>query len=304
MVFYGLLALAFPLIVLTVVASAVLAVWRAMTLPRGGAREPVCERCGYAVAGVAGFTCPECGSDLREVGIITPRMEAVRRGSLAGAVLGWTVMWMAGAWVAWWAVLMFWSFGAAMNTAASTTTTWSQTLTPNTPIYRSVELDYDSDWRSVTSSVRLLLTLSDGHVESLVLDPGPMTVVGLEGGEREWSARAVELWFAESGLDMRDAEVAGAAAETARVVETTLMSPDSGYTLNLTHHTNVLTPTGGAATTVSSGAPAPLSPVSWVAAGAVGIGVYCAGIVVMVFRRRRLLRVGASGPGGGPPAST
>src|SRR5688572_15999719 len=29
-----------------------------------------CGHCGYAVTGLTTFTCPECGSDLREVGIV------------------------------------------------------------------------------------------------------------------------------------------------------------------------------------------------------------------------------------------
>ena len=29
----------------------------------------VCGQCGYSVTGLTTFTCPECGSDLREVGI-------------------------------------------------------------------------------------------------------------------------------------------------------------------------------------------------------------------------------------------
>jgi hypothetical protein len=33
---------------------------------------PSCGKCGYAVRGLPTFICPECGSDLREVGILTP----------------------------------------------------------------------------------------------------------------------------------------------------------------------------------------------------------------------------------------
>ena len=31
---------------------------------------PACGSCGHAVRGIAGLTCPACGGDLREVGII------------------------------------------------------------------------------------------------------------------------------------------------------------------------------------------------------------------------------------------
>ena len=45
------------------------------TWPKGpphNAREPACARCGYPVNGLPSFTCPECGADLRQVGITTP----------------------------------------------------------------------------------------------------------------------------------------------------------------------------------------------------------------------------------------
>jgi hypothetical protein len=36
--------------------------------------EPVCAHCGYCVRGISQLTCPECGRDLREVGILAPNM--------------------------------------------------------------------------------------------------------------------------------------------------------------------------------------------------------------------------------------
>ena len=38
---------------------------------RKPAADPTCGKCGYIVKGLTTFTCPECGSDLREVGIIS-----------------------------------------------------------------------------------------------------------------------------------------------------------------------------------------------------------------------------------------
>ncbi|HEY7089210.1 MAG TPA: hypothetical protein VH518_14030 [Tepidisphaeraceae bacterium] len=34
--------------------------------------QPSCAGCGYPVRGLPSFICPECGCDLREVGIVTP----------------------------------------------------------------------------------------------------------------------------------------------------------------------------------------------------------------------------------------
>ncbi len=62
-----LLLLLLALLLVVVVLGTVL--WRR----RGGGRtgEAVCGRCGYIVRGLPSFTCPECGSDLRQVGIRT-----------------------------------------------------------------------------------------------------------------------------------------------------------------------------------------------------------------------------------------
>jgi ribosomal protein L34E len=55
--FLGLIAL-----VILIVGVSILVVRRRKT-------KPVCGACGYAVAGLEALKCPECGSDLREVGI-------------------------------------------------------------------------------------------------------------------------------------------------------------------------------------------------------------------------------------------
>jgi class 3 adenylate cyclase/predicted RNA-binding Zn-ribbon protein involved in translation (DUF1610 family) len=51
------------------------------------AKEPTCGRCGYNVTGLSTFTCPECGSDLREVGIRSERKVSLKgRPSRTGLV--------------------------------------------------------------------------------------------------------------------------------------------------------------------------------------------------------------------------
>jgi hypothetical protein len=58
------------LILLSLFVVALL-VRRAM-LVRSRIAEPSCGRCGYCVRGLESMICPECGSDLRKVGILTP----------------------------------------------------------------------------------------------------------------------------------------------------------------------------------------------------------------------------------------
>ncbi|MEO0586738.1 MAG: hypothetical protein AAF078_03775 [Planctomycetota bacterium] len=50
----------------------------------------VCGACGAGVRGITSFTCPECGADLREVGIVTPKAHG--RVSLPVFVIGWTLL--------------------------------------------------------------------------------------------------------------------------------------------------------------------------------------------------------------------
>jgi len=49
-----------------------------------------CGKCRYAVEGLSTMTCPECGSDLRAVGIITPR-SSPRAGPQLWVIL-WTIL--------------------------------------------------------------------------------------------------------------------------------------------------------------------------------------------------------------------
>jgi len=79
----------FILLLLAMIVGLVAVVW-ARRRKRPKISEPSCGQCGYAVRGLPGFTCPECGSDLREVGIATPQMRPT--GSPILAAIGWTVL--------------------------------------------------------------------------------------------------------------------------------------------------------------------------------------------------------------------
>lgn len=53
-------------------------------------QDPCCGQCGYQVRGLTTFTCPECGSDLREVGIRTAGSHAPLSPGLKALI--WTVL--------------------------------------------------------------------------------------------------------------------------------------------------------------------------------------------------------------------
>ena len=90
------IGLAFLLIVAAVLVVAALFTYRARAAfaPQLGDEfsAPRCGRCNYIVRGVPTFTCPECGSDLREVGIVTPRAAAGRHAGPAPYVAIWTLV--------------------------------------------------------------------------------------------------------------------------------------------------------------------------------------------------------------------
>lgn len=55
--------------------------------------DPTCGKCGYCVRGIMTLTCPECGSDLREVGIRPPRKKPpLARVRPFTAILIWTML--------------------------------------------------------------------------------------------------------------------------------------------------------------------------------------------------------------------
>ena len=77
---------------LLVFFGAVLATSWIRVLRRPKSDLPTCGACAYAVRGVSSLFCPECGADLREVGIVTPG----RRGMVTPVVfiVGWTVCYL------------------------------------------------------------------------------------------------------------------------------------------------------------------------------------------------------------------
>lgn len=55
-------------------------------------RQPCCGNCRYPVEGLSTFTCPECGADLRGVGILAPGMRPKHRIFIAEMFAAWAVV--------------------------------------------------------------------------------------------------------------------------------------------------------------------------------------------------------------------
>ncbi len=63
--------------------GALFLLWRrAMQVPRDGLSR--CGHCGYAVEGLNHMQCPECGSDFRKVGIVSPYQQKVMHPMVFG----------------------------------------------------------------------------------------------------------------------------------------------------------------------------------------------------------------------------
>lgn len=59
---------------------------------RDRVRVPSCGACRYPVEGLTSFTCPECGADLRETGILAPGMRPKHRIFVAEMFAAWAVV--------------------------------------------------------------------------------------------------------------------------------------------------------------------------------------------------------------------
>jgi hypothetical protein len=80
--------LIWPLVLAAIVA---VAVWLTITLLRArklaAPAGPVCAACGYSTVGLTTTTCPECGHDLRAVGILAPGVRRPGPGLLSAFFL-------------------------------------------------------------------------------------------------------------------------------------------------------------------------------------------------------------------------
>lgn len=86
----GLLFLIIPLAYLLASVVGLSYLWYRVLKVKRGSDLPTCAGCGYAVRGLAGLECPECGADLREVGIVTPKQRGLVSPVLF--VLLWTLL--------------------------------------------------------------------------------------------------------------------------------------------------------------------------------------------------------------------
>jgi hypothetical protein len=289
-----------PLVILGLAAVCIRSLWLALATPSKVPTEPSCGRCGYSVTGLTTPECPECGADLRIVGINTRALALKHRGGLGGAILAWTILWGSAGFV-------FLSFGAVFlirpmaQSVAATPQTWSTPMYPNSKAYASVSLIQQMAFGGPgkPSGTTLDLALADGSVWKMAVN-GPTksyTITDPAGTPVTAGANYVPgstaAFFKAAGLDPTDPRIGAEAAELRSVVDVVLLSPFTRPSqMNLSEFT--------AGSPAFSGGPAMMaaarSPFADPGMIALLIGaplawllIYGTGIWLIVRRRRRLL---------------
>ena len=212
------------LIVLGVLAYVV---FRGVRRSRGKVSEPSCGKCGYAVTGLETMVCPECGSDLRVVGIVTPAMQFKQRSSIIVPILTW-------------AFLVLIVGGNVSEIVASSVamvlhTNSTKTYTSRSSAYDAVDLVLDgssAEQRNpVADTCDVKLRLNDGRVVTMhVLDEQLTCEVdsGSIGGAG-WLDRDVLLaWMKSVGIDTSLQQVRDEADDLSVLVNAAFTYPIMG----------------------------------------------------------------------------
>lgn len=172
---FGLLSALLGILLVATIALmgifALLAIVRAVAPGRFFVAQPVCAKCRYSVGGLESHTCPECGGDLREVGILTPALGRRLRGSLWLGLLGWTFLWFgAGSFMGMigLSTVLASQRASAFHAAAPE---YTATLRPTSGVFESVEIETtDATSNDGVVGVEAMLTLNDGSTARLVID--------------------------------------------------------------------------------------------------------------------------------------
>ena len=160
--------------------------YRALTVPAGFDKENDghCAACGYVLGSLSNQRCPECGVDLLKAGLITRRMFIQLRGSSAGALAAWTVLFFsfAGTSLAIWGGVvqtnqMMGNMGGGMGSYTQIAsygpeTSWDDEAREiQGEIFTArIEIEIDSMSQQQVGDVLLVLELPDGSEFTLEID--------------------------------------------------------------------------------------------------------------------------------------
>jgi len=201
---------------------------------RSRVSEPACGKCGYSVRGLPTFTCPECGADLREVGIITPSrsgMSPTMRGAIL--VLLWTLVLPIPAMVATVVVVR-------MSPQRGETRTDHSLGNPASKAYRGIEVQQrlaGSNVEATSNTVMLTLLPNQGTPIRIEIDQASLGYrYRTRSGEEFTAGTGLDAsklldWMLQAGIDRQDKQVQLEAAELLSIVQAASVSGISGVAL-------------------------------------------------------------------------
>jgi hypothetical protein len=237
-------------------------------------RRPSCGHCGYAVEGLEAMTCPECGRDLRTVGIETPKGRMLHPGLF---VLFWTLLLIAPLGAAYVIAMRLGpkqtivdaSFGMRSSSPPSSPPSPSSASMPTTTTFEFPTISFEM--RSMTVDVRTVSDAAQLRPAQLTLDsrdhkPGAIDRATLDAVFGDSSGMASRARSAEDEADaiaLLDALLAG----------------------EVEYSSNRLKPAGNT-TVLARSILAPWYPFALIAIGAM---IYAMGILTyIVIRKKRL----------------
>ncbi len=279
-----------PLVFVLVGALCIRQIVIATTRPRKSSAAPACERCHYHVGGLSTFRCPECGTDLRATGIITPAMELRRRGGLWAALMAWTMLMLGvSIFVLGLVASMMWSPMMATNSASAN---WTNTLTPLSGAYTSITLE--TRMNGSVAPLDLTLKLKDGSSHKVTIHhaAGGLTITDGSGATTTTAgtltAADLEPWFKSAGLDPTLQAQKGELVELANIIGMAAVNPSVLFSLTPVSFTaTVPFPSNSAAAGSSGFDTVPVLLMAFVGL----LLIYGFGIYFIISRRRRLNRM-------------
>ncbi len=198
------LAVLFLPVLLLVLLWGVVRVFLPPRLPR--VAEGACARCRYPVRGLGDWKCPECGTDLRVGGILTPALRHRARASLAGGIVSWTLlMIVVGLGTA--AVAVPRMVTPVRMQAGVTTSTVD--LYSRSGQYPLLQIEITRTDPGDGSALSLTRSLNIGRGDPLSLDRGS-----------DLTESQVLEWLSGLGVDTGAARVRAEATDAARIVNT------------------------------------------------------------------------------------
>ncbi len=225
-------------------------IYRAVTVPSGFDKENdgQCAACGYVLGSLSHQQCPECGVDLLKAGVITRRMYMQLRGSTAGALAAWSILFFSTAGTAlaiWGSVIntnqvMNTGFGGSMNytqiASYGPETSWDEENREllGEDFTARIEMVIDSMSQQRIGDVSLILEMPDGTEYTMEVDDDLAWKLENEKGKKvesgdELNPDVVDKLFEMGGFDISDETYRSFSSQLSVLVE---QSVDNGLNTN------------------------------------------------------------------------